>query len=139
MKNIAVIGLGKVGSLVGTLLNESFTVTGIDVNKPATDVPFNVTSANIFGKVEVVDACFVSCLCNGQVKVVGQTGNDCILFGEYVFKCCGVVDVCIGNIEGHIGGRLVDVDAGNGKRFIEKGTYEGAYFAEADDSYVLHE
>lgn len=47
MKNIAVIGLGKVGSLVGTLLNESFTVTGIDVNKPATDVPFNVTNTNI--------------------------------------------------------------------------------------------
>lgn len=30
MKKIAVIGLGKVGSLVGTLLNEQFEVTGID-------------------------------------------------------------------------------------------------------------
>jgi saccharopine dehydrogenase-like NADP-dependent oxidoreductase len=47
MKNIAVIGLGKVGSLVATLLNESFTVTGIDQDKPATDLSLNTTIANI--------------------------------------------------------------------------------------------
>ena len=35
MKNIPVIGLGKVSSLVGTLLHDIFTVTGVDVKAPA--------------------------------------------------------------------------------------------------------
>ena len=36
LKRVAVLGLGKVGSLVGTLLARSgFTVTGIDANPPA--------------------------------------------------------------------------------------------------------
>lgn len=39
MKNIAVIGLGKVGSLVATLLNDSFTVTGIDQNDVLIEIP----------------------------------------------------------------------------------------------------
>ncbi|ULQ57703.1 saccharopine dehydrogenase NADP-binding domain-containing protein [Flavihumibacter rivuli] len=47
MKNVAVVGLGKVGSLVGTLLSDIFTVTGFDQNKPATDVPFNVVTGSI--------------------------------------------------------------------------------------------
>jgi saccharopine dehydrogenase-like NADP-dependent oxidoreductase len=40
MKKILVIGMGKVGSLVGTLLHKNFTVTGFDKQKPATTVPF---------------------------------------------------------------------------------------------------
>ncbi len=40
MKQIAVTGLGKVGSLVGTLLNDQFTVTGLDQNDPAESLPF---------------------------------------------------------------------------------------------------
>jgi len=34
MKNILVLGLGKVGSLVGTLLSSKFNVKGLDQNKP---------------------------------------------------------------------------------------------------------
>lgn len=47
MKNVAVIGLGKVGSLVGTLLNDLFTVTGFDQQQPATDLPFEVVKGSI--------------------------------------------------------------------------------------------
>ncbi len=42
LKRVAVLGLGKVGSLVGTLLARSgFTITGIDANPPA-KLPFDV-------------------------------------------------------------------------------------------------
>ncbi len=34
MKNILVLGLGKVGTLVGVLLSKNFNVTGLDQNKP---------------------------------------------------------------------------------------------------------
>ncbi|HEY0677740.1 MAG TPA: saccharopine dehydrogenase C-terminal domain-containing protein [Chitinophagaceae bacterium] len=47
MKNIAVIGMGKVGSLVGTLLHEMFTVTGVDAGKPSQEVPFKVLQGNV--------------------------------------------------------------------------------------------
>lgn len=47
MKNVAVIGLGKVGSLVGTLLSDLFTVTGFDRQKPAAEVPFSVTTGSV--------------------------------------------------------------------------------------------
>ncbi|MBU7576876.1 MAG: saccharopine dehydrogenase NADP-binding domain-containing protein, partial [Flavihumibacter sp.] len=43
----AVIGLGKVGSLVGTLLSDVFTVTGLDRQKPATEVPFAVVTGSV--------------------------------------------------------------------------------------------
>ena len=33
MKNIVVLGLGKVGTLVGVLLSKKFNVTGIDQKK----------------------------------------------------------------------------------------------------------
>src|SRR5690349_15809126 len=46
MKNIAVIGLGKVGSLVATLLNDLFTVTGVDQHAPA-DLPFKIVTGDI--------------------------------------------------------------------------------------------
>ena len=47
MKNIAVIGLGKVGSLVATLLNDSFTVTGIDQNEPQQGLSCKAIKASI--------------------------------------------------------------------------------------------
>ncbi|KIC94903.1 saccharopine dehydrogenase family protein [Flavihumibacter solisilvae] len=47
MKHVAVIGLGKVGSLVGTLLSDIFTVTGFDQSKPAAEVPFEITTGSI--------------------------------------------------------------------------------------------
>lgn len=46
MKHIAVIGLGKVGSLVGTLLNDLFSVTGLDQSLPSDHLPFNVVIGN---------------------------------------------------------------------------------------------
>src|SRR5262245_48287158 len=45
MKNIAVIGLGKVGSLVATLLNDLFTVTGVDQVKR--DFEFETVAGDI--------------------------------------------------------------------------------------------
>ncbi len=47
MQQIAVIGLGKVGSLVGTLLNDLFTVTGMDQRIPAEPLPFKVITGDI--------------------------------------------------------------------------------------------
>ena len=47
MKNIAVIGLGKVGSLVGTLLNDIFKVTGINQHHPQEKVPFEVINSSV--------------------------------------------------------------------------------------------
>lgn len=46
MKHIAVIGLGKVGSLVGTLLNELFKVTGFDQNLPSETLPFDIVTGS---------------------------------------------------------------------------------------------
>jgi saccharopine dehydrogenase-like NADP-dependent oxidoreductase len=45
MNKIAVIGLGKVGSLVGNLLHEQFTVTGIDQHPP--DLPFSTITGDV--------------------------------------------------------------------------------------------
>src|SRR5215204_5514035 len=64
MKNIAVIGLGKVGSLVGTLLHDIFTVTGVDVKQPAEPVPFEVVHGN------VTDAAFMKQALMGKDAVV---------------------------------------------------------------------
>lgn len=47
MEKILVIGMGKVGSLVGLLLNKKFKVKGLDKVKPATDLPFEVIIGNI--------------------------------------------------------------------------------------------
>lgn len=47
MENVVVIGLGKVGSLVATLLSKRFSVTGVDKVRPQTDVPFEVETGDI--------------------------------------------------------------------------------------------
>lgn len=47
MQKILVIGLGKVGSLVGTLLNKRFQVTGIDQAEPAVRLSFPVITGNV--------------------------------------------------------------------------------------------
>lgn len=44
---MAVTGMGKVGSLVGTLLADMFTVTGIDRQAPAAAVPFPVVEGDV--------------------------------------------------------------------------------------------
>lgn len=47
MKNVVVIGLGKVGSLVATLLGKRFSVMGVDKVKPSADMPFQFRSGDI--------------------------------------------------------------------------------------------
>lgn len=47
MKNILVIGMGKVGSLVGTLLAKRFAVKGMDLRQPSTTLPFDVILGDV--------------------------------------------------------------------------------------------
>lgn len=47
MQKVLVIGLGKVGSLVGTLLSKKFDVTGVDKTQPAVLLPFPVLADDI--------------------------------------------------------------------------------------------
>lgn len=49
MKNVLVIGMGKVGSLVGILLSKKFTVKGLDKTKPHYNytLPFNVIEGDV--------------------------------------------------------------------------------------------
>lgn len=47
MKDILVIGLGKVGSLVGVLLSNTFTVRGFDRQQPVTALPFEVITGDV--------------------------------------------------------------------------------------------
>ncbi len=64
MRNVTVVGLGKVGSLVGTLLSEIFRVQGLDRQTPAVDLPFDVISG------DVSDKTFLFSLLSGQDAVV---------------------------------------------------------------------
>src|SRR5690606_34540886 len=52
IKNVLVLGLGKVGSLVGTLLNQQFKVVGIDKQAPHYDFPlsFKVETGDVSDK-----------------------------------------------------------------------------------------
>ena len=49
MKNILVVGMGKVGSLVATLLSKKFSVTGLDKAKPAYNyaLPFQIVEGDV--------------------------------------------------------------------------------------------
>lgn len=49
MKDIIVLGLGKVGSLVGTLLSKKFNVKGLDQNKPHYnyELPFEILEEDV--------------------------------------------------------------------------------------------
>ncbi len=66
MKNIVTLGLGKVGTLVGVLLSERYTVTGIDKQAPHYDfeLPFNVLEG------DVTNAAFVREILEGKDAVV---------------------------------------------------------------------
>ena len=55
MKSIAVIGLGKVGSLVGTLLSEQFEVTGLDQYPPLDKMNFKTIEGTIKDKKFLID------------------------------------------------------------------------------------
>ncbi len=63
--SIAVLGLGKVGTLAATLLSESgFTVTGVDARPAAPDLPFPVEVA------DVADAAVLRRLFDGRQAVL---------------------------------------------------------------------
>lgn len=47
MEKILVIGMGKVGALVGVLLNKRFKVTGLDKGKPSRPMPFEVITGDV--------------------------------------------------------------------------------------------
>ncbi len=47
MQHLVIVGLGKVGSLVGLLLHKRFTVSGFDRQAPAHPLPFPVHQGNI--------------------------------------------------------------------------------------------
>jgi saccharopine dehydrogenase-like NADP-dependent oxidoreductase len=47
MKNVLVIGMGKVGSLVGVLLSKRFTVKGLDKRQPSISLPFEVITGDV--------------------------------------------------------------------------------------------
>ena len=56
MKNVLVLGLGKVGTLVATLLSEDFAVTGLDKENPhyLHEMGFPVLKADVSDKEEMV-------------------------------------------------------------------------------------
>ncbi len=66
-KNIAVLGLGKVGTLAAKLLFDAgFNVTGYDINAPRENLPFTVGNVDLtspealttaFGKVDAILSC----------------------------------------------------------------------------------
>lgn len=67
MKNILVVGLGKVGSLVGILLSKRFAVTGLDRQQPVYSLPFPVVQGDVSDEAKIAEtlAAFdgvVSCL-----------------------------------------------------------------------------
>ncbi|WP_149242726.1 saccharopine dehydrogenase C-terminal domain-containing protein [Dyadobacter sp. 32] len=64
MKKLLVIGMGKVGSLVGSLLQKRFEVTGVDKSAPAVALPFRI----VVGDVTHTD--FLDSLFAGQDAVV---------------------------------------------------------------------
>lgn len=51
MKNVLVVGLGKVGLLVGILLHKRFSVTGFDRQAPATKLPFAIVQGDVADEV----------------------------------------------------------------------------------------
>lgn len=57
MKKIAVLGLGKVGTLVALLLNKRFEVTGVDKEAPhySFDLPFAVTKGDVSSDAFLTD------------------------------------------------------------------------------------
>ena len=67
MTNLVVVGLGKVGSLVGLLLSKRFSVTGFDRQAPATALPFPISHGDVTDAVALKSALqgaegVVSCL-----------------------------------------------------------------------------
>lgn len=83
MKNILVLGMGKVGSLVGVLLSKNFTVRAIDNQLPHYDykLPFtciqgDVTDIDFIKKEMKEQDAVVSCLPYFLNKPIAQIAFD---------------------------------------------------------------
>lgn len=81
MKNIAVIGLGKVGSLVATLLSDQFNVIGIDKYIPDADYPFithecKIEDTSTLMAVLTLQDAVVSCLPYNMNLPVAQIAHQ---------------------------------------------------------------
>jgi saccharopine dehydrogenase-like NADP-dependent oxidoreductase len=79
MKKIAVIGLGKVGSLVATLLQEQFDVTGID-QAPGFHLPFPTIKADgndpeLLDSILRTQDAVVSCLPYDRNLLIAQSAH----------------------------------------------------------------
>ncbi|WP_044171803.1 saccharopine dehydrogenase family protein [Flectobacillus major] len=78
MKKILVIGMGKVGSLVGVLLSKRFDVTGLDKNVPAVSVAFPTIQGDVSNRalleelIPTFDA-VVSCMPYNLNLAIAQT------------------------------------------------------------------
>ena len=56
MKNIAVLGLGKVGTLASELLHASgFNVTGFDIREVSSSLPFNIKIIDLSDSAELIE------------------------------------------------------------------------------------
>lgn len=84
MKNIAVVGLGKVGSLVATLLSDQFNVTGIDQRGPAEPISIAVKTGN------VADEAFLKEVLAAQDAVVSCLPYSLNLKVAEVAFACGI-------------------------------------------------
>jgi len=83
-KNIAVLGLGKVGTLAAKLLHEAgFNVTGFDINAPRESLPFTVDNVDVtspealateFGKVDAILSCLPFKLNVGVASAAHKAG-----------------------------------------------------------------
>ncbi len=96
MKKVLVLGMGKVGPLVGLLLSKQFEVTGLDKRKPHYnyDLPFKIIEGDVTSEVVLVDIlaqhdAVVSALPFFLNKKVAKIARDC---GVHYFDLTEDVD-----------------------------------------------
>lgn len=81
MQNVLVIGLGKVGSLVATLLSKQFTVRGLDLRLPSKSLPFeiiegDVTDTDLLKKILKDYDAVVSCMPYNLNLPIAQSAHE---------------------------------------------------------------
>ncbi|MDF7817576.1 saccharopine dehydrogenase C-terminal domain-containing protein [Runella sp. MFBS21] len=81
MQNVLVIGLGKVGSLVATLLSKQFTVRGLDLRRPSKSLPFeiiegDVTNIDLLKKILKEYDAVVSCMPYNLNLPIAQSAHE---------------------------------------------------------------
>jgi D-arabinose 1-dehydrogenase-like Zn-dependent alcohol dehydrogenase len=85
IKRIAVLGLGRVGSLAATLLHETgFEVVGYDARKLRRKLPFKVEQKSAATKTEALKVCkgfdaVLSCLPYLSVSPKRRTSSACTI------------------------------------------------------------